>query len=306
MTHGEWRRLRIGLLFVSPWIVGFLLFGLYPIGMAVYYAFCDYDILRSAVWVGSLNYRDLWSDDVFHKALANTLVYAVFSVPLSLVLALAVAVLLHRPIRGRALFRTLFYLPSILPLIAVGMIWMWVFNGRLGLVNHALLLVGLDGPDWLQDPAWTRTTLILTSTWQMGGAMVLFLAALQDVPHALHESADLDGAGPVMRFLHITFPMVLPVVYFNLVIGLIAATQEFVKPFIIFGGGMGGAGPAAIGGPDRSVLLLAMYIYHSAFLSNRMGYACAMAMVLFVLVGILTWLVARTVGARVHYAGEGA
>ena len=294
MTRAGRKRLLTGLLFISPWIVGFACFGIYPIVMALYYSFCDYDVMRDAVWVGPLNYQDMVTDDVFWKAIWNTLIYAGFSVPLSLMLALVLAVLLNQPIAGRSFFRTFFYIPSIVPLVAVAMVWMWVFNGESGLMNYFLSLIGVTGPQWLADAAWTKPTLILSSVWQVGGAMVLFLAGLQDVPRSLYESAEIDGAGPGRQFWNITIPMVSPVLYFNLIIGIIGSLQEFVKPFVML----------PDGGENRSALLLAVYIYQNAFEFNNMGYACAMAVVMFFLVLLLTWLATRAMGRHVYYAGE--
>ncbi|MEM9418876.1 MAG: sugar ABC transporter permease [Planctomycetota bacterium] len=294
MTRNERRKLGMGMLFISPWLIGFAIFGIYPICMAVYYSFCDYDVLRSAVWVGPMNYTDMMTDDVFWKAIYNTMVYAVFSVPLGLMLALVIAVMLNRPIVGRSFFRTFFYIPSIVPLVAVAMVWMWLFNGDLGLMNYGLSLIGIEGPQWLADAAWTKPTLILSSVWQVGGAMVLFLAGLQDVPKSLYESADLDGASPVGQFWHISVPMVSPVIYFNLIIGIIGSIQEFVKPFVMLPNG----------GENRSALLFAVYIYENAFLYGNMGYACAMAIVLFFIIMFLTWLATRAMGRHVYYAGE--
>ena len=294
MTRAGRKRLLTGLLFISPWIVGFVCFGIYPIVMALYYSFCDYDVMRDAVWIGPLNYQDMVTDDVFWKAIWNTLIYAGFSVPLGLMLALVLAVLLNQPIAGRSFFRTFFYIPSIVPLVAVAMVWMWVFNGESGLMNYFLSLIGVTGPQWLADAAWTKPTLILSSVWQVGGAMVLFLAGLQDVPRSLYESAEIDGAGPGRQFWNITIPMVSPVLYFNLIIGIIGSLQEFVKPFVMLPNG----------GENRSALLLAVYIYQNAFEFNNMGYACAMAVVMFFLVLLLTWLATRAMGRHVYYAGE--
>ena len=294
MTSGQQKQLGKGMLFISPWLIGFALFGIYPILMAVYYSFNDYDVLREPVWVGALNYRDMWSDDLFWRALSNTMIYAAFSVPLGLILALVIAVMLNRPIPGRSFFRTFYYLPSIVPLVAVAMVWMWVFNGSAGLMNYFLSLIGIEGPQWLADAAWTKPTLILSSIWQIGGAMVLFLAGLQDVPRSLYESAEIDGAGPMRQFWSITVPMVSPVMYFNLIIGIIGSVQEFVKPFVML----------PDGGENRSALLLAVYIYENAFAYSNMGYACAMAVVLFFIILLLTWLATRAMGRHVYYAGE--
>ena len=294
MTTAQRRQLGKGLLFISPWLIGFAVFGIYPIVMAVYYSFCDYDVLREPVWVGPLNYQDMWTDDLFWKSLKNTLIYAAFSVPLGLLLALTIAVMLNRPIPGRSFFRTFYYVPSIVPLVAVAMVWMWVFNGESGLMNYFLSLLGIEGPQWLGDEAWTKPTLILSSIWQIGGAMVLFLAGLQDVPRSLYESAEIDGAGPMRQFWNITVPMVSPVLYFNLIMGIIGSVQEFVKPFVML----------PDGGENRSALLFAVYIYQNAFDYSNMGYACAMAVVLFFIVLLLTWLATRAMGRHVYYAGE--
>jgi multiple sugar transport system permease protein len=202
-------------------------------------------------------------------------------------------VLLNRPIFGRSVFRMMFYVPSIVPLVAIAMIWIWIFNGDVGLLNYVLSLAGIDGPNWLADPAWTKPTLILSAVWTVGGAMVLFLAGLQDVPRSLYESAELDGAGSARQFWHITVPMVSPVIYFNMVMGIIYSIQEFVKPYVM----------VPDGGPDRSALFFAVYLYQSAFRDLRMGYASAMAMLMFVLIMLLTWAATKLIQKRIYYEG---
>lgn len=294
MTRETWRQLTVGLLFISPWLIGFAFFGFYPLVAAGYYSLTDYDVLREPVWVGTLNYRDMIADDVFWRSLSNTLIYSAFAVPLSLLLSLLAAVLLHRPIAGRSVFRTCFYVPAIVPLIAVSMIWIWLFNGDLGLVNHSLRWIGIDGPQWTGDPDWTKPMLVLSSVWQIGGSMVLVLAGLQEVPASLYEAAEIDGAGPLRRLWSITIPVVSPVLYFNLIMGIISAVQEFVKPFVMM----------PDGGPDRSALFFAVYIYQNAFQYSNMGYACALAIVLFAIVLILTWLANVLSRRHVYYAGE--
>ncbi len=293
MTRGERRQFWTGFAFVSPWVVGFLVFGLYPITMAAYYSFCNYNVLQDAQFVGLINYQEMLADDVLWKALYNTMFYAVFSVPLGLIVALMFAVLLNKPIFGQSIFRVMFYVPSIVPLVAIAMIWLWVFNGDVGLLNYVLSLVGIDGPNWLADPMWTKPTLILSAVWTVGGAMVLFLAGLQDVPRSLYESAELDGAGPGRQFWHITVPMVSPVIYFNMVMGIIYSIQEFVKPYVML----------PDGGPDRSALFFAVYLYQTAFRDLRMGYASAMAMLMFVLIVLLTWAATKLVQKRIYYGG---
>lgn len=294
MTKGEWHDLRVGLAFISPWIVGFVVFTAYPVVASLFYSFCDYDLLSTPVWVGTLNYRDMLTDTVFWKSLANTFRFALFALPLGLLLSFFTAVLLNQPIRGRSVFRTIFFLPSLIPMVASVMIWLWIFNGNFGLLNYALEKVGLRGPNWLTDPAWTMPSLVIMSLWGIGNAVVIYLAALQDVPRQLYESADIDGASAWAKLRHITIPLVSPVLYFNLIMGIIGSLQVFVQPFIMMPNG----------GPDRSALFYAVYLYENAFSYLNMGYACAMAWVLFLLIVGLTWLATRATRRHVFYAGE--
>jgi len=294
MTRGERRNLALGLLFVSPWIAGFLVFTLYPLAASVFYSFCDYDVLSKPVWIGLLNYRDMVTDGVFWKALANTIYFAAFSLPLGLLLAITMAILLNNQVRLRPLYRTCFFLPSLVPVVAVSMLWLWIFNGSFGLLNYALGLLGVDGPNWLGDEAWTKPALVVTTLWGAGGSMVIYLAALQDVPRELYESAEIDGASAWHRIRHIALPMISPVIYFNLVMGIIGSLQVFAGPYIMFGGS----------GPNRSALFYATYIYDSAFSHNQMGYASAMAWVLFLLILGLTWVATKATRRHIHYAGE--
>ncbi len=295
MTKGERRTLWVGLAFISPWIVGFIFFNLFPIVASLIWSFCDYDVLSDPVFVGLLNYRELASDAVFWKALYNTLYYAAFSLPLGMVLSFAIAVLLNQSIVARPVFRTIYFLPQIVPLVAVAMIWLWIFNGSCGLLNYGLSLVGIEGPNWLTNPAWTKPALVMTMLWQTGATVVIYLAALQDVPRVLYESAELDGANGLQRMWHITIPMISPVIYFNLVIGIITTVQEFVKPFIMMGGG---------GGPNRSALFYVVYLFQNAFEYFRMGYACAMAWILFAIIILITWFATRATRKHIYYAGE--
>lgn len=295
MTRAERRRLRIGLMFVSPWIVGFIVFTVYPLVASLGCSFCDYDVLSRPLWVGALNYREMFADRVFWQALGNTLAYAAFALPLGLVMSLAVAVLLNQPVRGRSTFRAIFFLPSLIPVVASSMIWLWILNGNFGLLNHALRHLGVQHPpQWLADPAWTKPALVLMTLWGIGQAVVIYLAALQDVPRALYESADLDGAGAWARLRHITLPMISPVIYFNLVMGIIGSLQVFSQAFIMLGGG----------GPQRSALFYAVYLYQNAFEYGQMGYACAMAWLLFAIILFLTWLATRAARRHIYYAGE--
>jgi multiple sugar transport system permease protein len=294
MTRWEWRTQITGLLFISPWIIGFLVFCVFPVGASIYYSFCDYDVLSSPVWVGTLNYRDMATDNVFWQSLYNTFYYALVSLPIGLVFSILLAVLLNNSVIGRPAFRTFFFLPSLVPAVAIAMLWLWILNGRFGLLNHALGLMHIKGPNWLADPVWTKPALVLTSLWGVGGSVVIYLAALQDVPRELYESAEIDGASAWHKLWHITIPMISPVIYFNFIMGIIGALQVFGGPYIMFGGG----------GPNRSALFYAVYLYENAFTYNQMGYACAMAWVLFILILILTWLATQSTRKHVFYAGE--
>lgn len=293
LSRKERANLFKGLGFISPWIVGFVLLTAYPIGASLYWSFCDYDVLSKPVWVGPLNYQDMATDGVFWKSLWNTLYFAAFSLPLGMALSLAVALLLNQKAKGRSVFRTLFFLPSMTPQVAVAMIWLWLLSSDFGLLNQGLALIGVAGPDWLKDPMWTKPALILMAVWQTGGTMVIYLAALQDVPKTLYESAELDGASAWTKLRHITLPLISPVIYFNLIMGVIGSLQVFVGPYIMM----------TNGGPDRSALFYAVYLFENAFRYNQMGYACAMAWVLFMLIALLTWIAARAMRSRVYYAG---
>ncbi len=294
MTRGERRTLWTGLAFISPWIIGFLAFTFYPLVASIYYSFCDYDVISKPVWIGLLNYSDMFTDTVFWKSLNNTFYYAALSLPLSLVLALLIAVLLNNSVMGRPLFRTFFFLPSLVPQVAIAMIWLWIFNGKFGLLNYALKWMGLEGPNWLADEYWTKPSLVLTSLWGVGGSVVIYLAALQDVSRELYESAEIDGASAWTKLRHITVPMISPVIYFNLIMGIIGALQVFSGPYIMFGGG----------GPNRSALFYAVYLYDNAFNYFQMGYACAMAWVLFLIILFLTWVATKSTRKHIYYGGE--
>jgi len=296
MTRGEKQNLRVGLMFISPWIVGFLGFTLYPVLASIFYSFCDYDVLTSPVWVGGLNYRDMFTDTIFWKSLYNTLFFAALALPLGLAASLTVAILLNQSVRGRSVFRAIYFLPSLVPLVAGAMIWLWILNGNYGLLNHGLKMIGISKPpQWLTDPNWTKPAIILMAVWGVGHSMVIYLAALQDVPRSLYESADLDGASWWAKLRHVTLPMISPVIYFNLIMGIIGSLQVFARPYVMLG---------RTGGPNRSALFYAVYLYQNAFEYRQMGYACAMAWVLFLMILFLTWVATRSTRRLIYYAGE--
>ena len=219
------RDARIGILFAMPWIFGFLIFLVYPILASLFYSFTNFSVLREPKMVGISNYRELAGDDVFLTTLKNTLMYVVGAVPLGTVVAIGLAMLLNTKVKGMALYRTLFFLPSLVPMVALGTLFLWVFNGDYGLLNNALRGVGLSPPNWLSDPLWAKWTLILISTWGSGQAMVIYLAALQDVPISLYEAAEIDGAKLWAKTRNVTLPMISPVILFNVLMGIIGSLQ---------------------------------------------------------------------------------
>lgn len=294
----------VGLAFISPWLVGFAVFLLAPIAMSLYYSFTDYSVLEPPLWAGSENYTRLLHDPVFWKVLRNTTVYTLIAVPLCTVVAIAIACLLHADIRGRAFWRAVVFLPSLVPLVAAAMVWMWIFNGELGLLNSTLdpllsvvngvLGTHLRGPNWLGSPGWVMPSLILMSLWGIGNAVVIYLAALGDVPASLYEAAALDGVSPLGRFRHVTLPMISPVVLFNVIIGVIAAWQVFAVPYVMLG---------SAGGPDRAGYFYTMYLYDNAFPYGKMGYASAMAWVQLLIVLALTGMTMLLSRRVVYYRG---
>ncbi len=305
MTRVERRRLGTGLLFIGPWVVGFLVLTVYPLVSTVVYSLCDYSVLMPASFVGLSNYRDLVTDELFWRALSNTLFFAAFSIPLGLLVSLSLAILLNFNVRGRGVFRTIFFLPSLMPAISLAVLWQWLLNGELGLVNDGLRpvlnvvndLTGahLAAPNWLGDARFAKWGLIFTSLWGVGQAVVVYLAGLQDVPRHLYEAADIDGANFWQKTIHITLPVISPVIYFNLVMSLIGALQVFAVPYILTNG---------LDGPERSLMFITTYLYHNAFEYSKMGYACAIGLVMFALILLLTWTATRLSKRFVHYAAK--
>jgi multiple sugar transport system permease protein len=283
----------IGLAWVSPWLVGFAAFTVLPLAMALYYSLCDYNVLEPAIFIGGENYRRMMGDDLFWTALRNTVVFAVFSIPLGTALSLVIASLLNQRVRMLGGFRAAIFVPALVPIVAQAMIWLWLFNGEMGLVNQALRLVGLEGPNWLRDASWAMPSLIIISLWTVGQAVVVYLAALQGVPDHLYEAAHLDGFGPVRTFWHVTLPMISPAILFNTVIAIINAWQVFAVPYIM-----------TEGGPGRATYFSTMYLYDNAFQYLDMGYASALAWVQFVIILALTGLTFLFSKRFVHHGGS--
>lgn len=295
----RWRRQSVhnflwGLLFTFPAIVGLAWFMVYPIVMSLYYSFTSYSILGSGKWIGLVNYQSLWNDQNFWVSLYNTAYFVIFSVPLGIVVALGLALLLNINVRGMSIYRTVFYLPSIVPAVASAVVWAYVFNPQYGVLNNLLRLIGIAGPGWLASPEWSKPALIVMSTWGVGGLMIILLAGLQDVPQELYDAARVDGATWWPRFRQVTVPFISPHLFFALVTGLIGGFQYFTQVHVLTNGA---------GGPARSTLVYALYLYQNAFQFFKMGYASAMAWILLVIVVLCTTLVFRNLAGRVYYGG---
>lgn len=288
------REAQIALLFALPWFIGFGVFLLYPLLASIYYSFCDYSVLRPPVFIGAANYRELWHDEVFWKTLSNTLTYAIFALPLGAIVAISLALLLNAKVRGQAFYRTIFFVPSLVPQVSLAILWLWIFNGDHGIVNEVLKHVGIKGPSWLSDPLWSKPALVLMGVWGVGNAMVIYLAGLQDVPQQLYEAADLDGASWWEKTRHVTLPMLSPVILFNLIMGIIGTLQVFAVPYIMFPNGS----------PARSTYFYTMYLFDNAFIYHKMGYACAMGWIMFMIILVLTLFALKISERHVHYEGS--
>lgn len=283
-----------GYIFIAPWLIGFVIFAVGPIIASFFLSFTRYELIGDAQWIGLDNYRTMFTNDrLFWTSLYNTAYYTLFSVPLGLMVAFLLAMLLNRPLRGIGLYRTIFYLPVVSSGVAISLLWIWLFNPQFGLINYVIRLFGLPGPGWLVDSAWAKPALILMSLWSVGGTVVIFLAGLQGVPRTLYEAASLDGAGPWRQFRHVTVPMMSPVIFFNLIIGIIGSFQVFTQAYVMTGGG-----------PQNATLFYVLHLFKQGFGLFRMGYAAAMAWFLFLIILALTLLQMTLARRWVYYAGS--
>jgi multiple sugar transport system permease protein len=292
----RWKKRETWLFYlcISPWLIGFFIWTAGPMIYSFYLSLTTWDLFTTPQWVGLYNYQDLFTDNPdFWQSLKVTAIYSFVSVPLSLVVALALALLLNSKVRGIAFFRTIFYLPSVLPAIAVAVLWIWVFNPSYGILNILLALVGIEGPKWLGDPNWALPALILMSLWSLGGSMIIFLAGLKGISSTLYEAAELDGANKAQQLLSITIPQLTPTIFFNLVMSIIGSFQVFTQAYAM-----------TDGGPQKSTLFYMYYLFDMAFIKFRMGYASALAWVLFIIILVFTLLVIRSSSLWVYYESE--
>ncbi len=282
-----------GLLFAAPLLLGLLIFTLYPVLDSLYISFTKYNIFTPPEFIGLQNYRNLVNDSLFWQSLRITTIYSVISVPLQLVAGFAVALLMNQKVRGITIFRTIYYLPSVVSGVAVSLLWVWIFNPDYGLANVMLRAAHLPTQKWLTDPRTALGSFIFMSLWGIGGGMIIYLAGLQGVPQHLYESASMDGANIYQKFRHVTLPMMTPVIFYNLVMGIIGSFQVFTQAFVM-----------TSGGPANATLFYVLYLFRQAFNYFRMGYASAMAWVLFAIILALTLLVLKSSSAWVYYEGE--
>lgn len=283
----------VGYVFISPWLIAFLLFEAYPIFSGFYHSFTDWTATGKAEkFIGLDNYIEAFTrDPLYWKAVSNTIYFIGVSVPLGIVVAFALAMMLNAKIRGSTIYRTIYYLPSVVPAVAAVIVWIFIFETRRGILNFILELLGLPVIRWLSDPAWAMPALIIMSLWSIGASMIIFLAGLQGIPPELYEAAEVDGANGWHNLWRITVPLMTPTIFFNLVMSLVAAFQAFNNAFIMTNGG-----------PNNATLLYMLHIYNNAFRYFRMGYASALAVVLFIIVFGLTLFVYRTSKRWVYYS----
>lgn len=290
-----------GWLLIIPSVLGLILFKYGPVLASLYFSFTKYDIISSPEWIGLENYQALILDNYFIKSIQVTLKYTVLFIPLSLIIAYVIALLMSQDLKGISIYRTMWYLPSLVPVVASAVVWRWALNPEFGPVNYPLRLLGLDAPGWLTDPKWIIPSVVLIQLWALGNSALIFLAAIKGVPDTFYEAAEVDGAGAWQRFWSITLPMTSSVIFFQVIMVVIASFQVFGVAYILFSG-QTTSDPA---GPGNSALFYVLYTYRNAFGYFKNGYASAMAWILFIVVMILTFLLFRTQKAWVYYEVEG-
>ncbi|MBN8618598.1 MAG: sugar ABC transporter permease [Anaerolineae bacterium] len=288
------RRTIMGYIFIGPFILGVIFWVLIPALVALYLTFHSWNLISAPRFVGFANIEALFRDPLLPQSLKATFVYSFVSVPLGLIFSFFLALLINVRIPGIAIFRTIFYLPSIVPAVANALLWSWMFNTEFGLLNVFIRGLGGSKIPWLQDPGWAIPALVVLSLWGVGGSMIIFLAGLQGIPDIYYEAAEIDGAGRWAKMRYITLPMMSPIFFFNLVIGFINSFQAFTLVYLI-----------TDGGPQNSTLFLVLYIYRSAFTSLKMGYAATLSWLLFFILMVLSFIVFKYIGSRVYYENPG-
>jgi len=286
----------IGVLFLAPWFIGFILFTFYPLAASFVYSFSEYHSRKPLIWVGLENYKTMFTDKLFWTSLWNTLYMVIFAVPITLLTSFLCAVLLNLKVTGQSIYRVIYFLPSIVPTVASTLLWLWILNPQAGVMNTLLGHLGINGPNWLSDPTWSKPSLILLGMWGMGSTIVIYLSGLQDVPVSLLEAAELDGASWWQRLRYITIPMVSPITLFNLITGMIFMFQYFAQAYVF-------RGTQGLGSPLNSTLFYSVYLFQTGFQYLKIGYASAMAWVLFIIILVCTILMLKVSDRFTYYAG---
>jgi multiple sugar transport system permease protein len=284
------QRTITGYIFIMPFILGFLLWFLLPALTAIWLVFMDWNLISPPEFIGLKNILHLFDDPLLLQSLKVTTVYTLISVPVALVLGFALALLMNTKVKGISVFRTIYYLPSIVPAVANAVLWAWILNTEFGLLNVLIRAIGLPKIRWLQEPEWALPALILMSLWGLGGSMIIYLAGLQGIPEVFYEAASIDGAGRWAKLWHITIPLMAPVIFFNLVIGIIGSFQVFTAGYLV-----------TDGGPQNATLFFVLYLYRNGFQFLDMGYAAALSWLLFFIILILTLLIFKYIGGNIHY-----
>jgi multiple sugar transport system permease protein len=290
------RRAKVGLLFISPWLIGFFAFFVYPFLATLYYSFTNFGGVGAAKWIGLANYEALFRDPLFKTSVFNTFYYTAIELPVATAAALGLALLLNMNVKGRAIYRTIFYIPSIVPLVASSLIFVWMFNPVSGIVNDLLSGLHIPGPEWFFSIAWSKPSFILLGLWGLGQPMVIYLAGLQGVPKDMYEVANLDGAGPWQRLRYVTLPMISPVILFNVILQLVACISYFTQAQVIEG--------TDIGGPGTSTWFYVQYLYEQAFQFLKFGYSSAMAFLLFAVSAVIMVVLFKSSSRWIYYASE--
>ncbi|MFN8488040.1 MAG: sugar ABC transporter permease [Caldilineaceae bacterium] len=289
------RKTLMGYLFISPFILGFLLWFVAPTITSIWMVFQDWNMMSPPRFIGLENFSTMFHDELFWQALKVTAIYTLLSIPLGTVLAFSVALLMNTKVRGINIFRTLYYLPVVVPAVAGSILWAWMLNTEFGFLNILLRAVGLPKVRWLVDPNLALLSLTLVSLWGIGSTMVIYLAGLQGVPELYYEAAEIDGAGRWAKLRHITIPLMSPVILFNLITGIIGSFQVFTAGYLITGGG-----------PDNATLFYVLHIYRTGFKNFHMGQAAALSWVLFVIIVALVALIFKSIGGSIYYGGKEA
>ena len=293
ISKAERKNLFWGLFFISPWILGFLFFTIYPLVASGYFSLTRYDLIREPVFIGLRNYEQLFFEDAhFWNVMWNSIFYVFLSVPLGIGTAFLIATLLNSRIMGRSFFRGIIYIPSIVPAVCSAMVWLFLLNIQYGAINAVLTSLGFSAIPFLSNPTLAKPSLVVVSMWTQGAAVVIFLAALQEVPRSLYEAATVDGANNIQKFWNVTIPITTPVILFNLIMGFIGAFQEFTVPWLLTGGG-----------PMNATEFYAIHLYRNAFIYLRMGKASALAWILFFIIVFFTLILFRTSARWVYYGG---